>query len=305
MGQASGRFARITRLRARPFVKWAGGKAALLAQFHSMGLIPPNMGRYHEPFLGGGALFFDLAPDEAVLIDSNEELVVAYEAVRDSVDAIVAELRAHEQNHNRDYFYATRRLSPRGLSEIQRAARLIYLNKTCFNGLYRVNSKGEFNVPLGSYKNPKILDQENLLLASKLLRTSKLAHGDFEGVLNSAKAKDFIYFDPPYDPLSETSNFTAYTKNSFGRREQSRLADVFSELDSRGCHLLLSNSDTPFIRDLYKAFITKPVRCPRFINSKGTGRGNVDEIVVTNLERPTTAPKAGRIDDFTRETVYR
>lgn len=272
---------------ARPFVKWAGGKQQLIEQFKE--LFPERFNRYFEPFVGGGAVFFHLwkenkIPDSVFLFDNNEELINAYKVVRDDVDGLIQRLTVHKRKHNSDHYYATRQLDRNDitLSSLERAARTLYLNKTCFNGLYRVNSKGQFNVPIGSYKNPKILDEELLRAASTALQDVKVETGDFRTIVELAGPNDFIYFDPPYDPLSKTANFTSYTAGNFGDKDQEDLANVFSALSDKGCFCMLSNSYTPFILGLYDQFRIETVRAIRAINSDASGRGAIKEVVVLN-----------------------
>jgi len=271
-------------IRPGPFVKWAGGKSRLLSAFDR--LLPPGFdpsrGRYFEPFVGGGALFFHLAPARAVLSDSNPELVNCYQVVRDRVEELIALLREHK--NDRQHFYKVRSLSPAGLSAAERAARLIFLNKTCFNGLYRVNSRGEFNVPFGRYDNPRICDGENLRAVSARLRDVEILCLPFEQTVRRAKAGDFVYLDPPYQPVSATANFTGYTATAFGDKDQERLAAVFSQLSKRGCLVMLSNSDSPVIRELYKDFRIAEVKASRAINCKAERRGRVSELVIMNYK---------------------
>ncbi|MBI2881089.1 MAG: DNA adenine methylase [Candidatus Tectomicrobia bacterium] len=265
-----------------PFLKWAGGKTQLLSQFEPF--FPQGIERYIEPFVGGGAVFFHVAerfrPERVVLSDSNEELINAYVAVRDNVEGVIEALREHRWMHSPDYYYKMRAVKPR--TRTGRAARFIYLNKTCYNGLYRVNAKGEFNVPVGSYKNPKIFDAENLRLASEALQEVDIQVRRFTDFVPSAKGGDFFYFDPPYHPISRTSSFTSYTPEAFGEEDQGRLAEVYRALDGKGCRLMLSNSDCGFVRGLYRGFRIEEVRARRAINSNGRGRGEVSELLVLN-----------------------
>ena len=269
-----------SRIKAKPFIKWAGGKSQLLAQMAKY--FPPKdqINRYFEPFLGGGAVFFHLQHPKSYLSDTNKNLVELYETVKNNVEDLIKALRKHKNEH--DYFYEIRAQKPVELSPVERAARFIYLNKTCFNGLYRENSKGEFNVPFGKYKNPAICDAEGLRSASLALKSAKISHGEFHSVLSKAKTTDFIYFDPPYQPLSKTSSFTSYTANGFGENEQRDLADTFRELADRGCFVMLSNSDTPLIRELYKDYSIYEIQASRAINSNAAGRGKITELLVVN-----------------------
>jgi DNA adenine methylase len=242
-------------------------------------------GRYFEPFVGGGAMFFRLAPASACLTDMNAELIGTYKAVRDEVELVIRHAGKLAAQHDEDFYYETRELwnaSRAQLSPSQRAATFLYLNKTCFNGLWRVNKKGFFNVPAGRYSNPTVCDAEALRAASAALEKAELACRPFEHVVDEAGAGDFVYFDPPYDPVSGTSDFTSYTADSFTADDQARLAKVFRRLADRGCAVMLSNSDTPFVRKLYAGFKIDRVKCARAINSKADGRGAVNEVIVTN-----------------------
>lgn len=268
--------------RAGPFLKWAGGKSQLLTKYD--GFFPVNFKNYFEPFTGGAAVFFHMRanrePFQATLSDLNAELVNCYQVVRDDVEKLITKLKDHKNEPN--YFYQLRAQDTQKLSKVQRAARLIFLNKTCFNGLYRVNSKGQFNVPFGSYKNPRTCDEKNLRACSMALQDTAINFQSFEGILETAEKGDFIYFDPPYQPVSPTANFTSYTKNSFSAEDQEKLAQVFRQLHKRGCLLMLSNSDCIFIRKLYKGFRTETVQAMRAINCRAEGRGKVSEVLVTN-----------------------
>ena len=241
---------------------------------------------YHEPFLGSGAVFFQvqarLSPQRIALSDGNAELIETFTAVRDDVEEVIRELEVHANRHDKKHFYEVRDRQPLDLFPAARAARLIYLNRTCFNGLYRVNSKGRFNVPMGSYANPTILDGDDLRAASACLAGVDLASGPFTRVLDNARRGDFVYFDPPYVPLSATASFTAYTRDSFGPKDQEELAQVYRALDKRGCLLMLSNSDTPWARELYADFRFEVLQARRSINSRSDRRGPVGELVVMN-----------------------
>lgn len=269
---------------ARPFLKWAGGKGQLLPHLAAFYPPPGKVERYFEPFLGGGAVFFDVkakvAPRQAVLWDNNRELIDTFKAVRDDVEHVIRLLRGHRKRHGKEHFLAMRETRPR--SEAATAARLIYLNRTCFNGLYRVNSRGVFNVPFGSYKNPRIVDEEGLRKVATALAGARIEPEDFRLVELQARRGDFFYFDPPYHPRSKTSSFTAYTRDPFGQPEQVKLAELFRKLDRRGCLLMLSNSDTPLIRELYAGFEVHEVSARRSINSRSDRRGAVGELVILN-----------------------
>lgn len=275
---------------AQPFLKWAGGKGQLLDQFEQFLPSEPMRG-YYEPFVGSGAVFFHLRPrklfDRYQLSDVNPELVNCYRVIRDQVDALIAQLAEHKAQHHAqgsDYYYTVREWDRQPdwsqQDDVTRAARMIYLNKTCYNGLWRVNSKGYFNVPVGRYKNPAILDEPRLLAASDALDGVDLCVQDFEAVVHQAGAGDFVYFDPPYVPLSDTANFTSYARRSFGPEQQRELARAFATLADQGARVMLSNSDTSFVRALYKGFRVHTVTARRNINSAKRKRGRVNEIVV-------------------------
>lgn len=272
----------------KPFVKWVGGKRQLLKQFRDLGLYPPELfdstkNTYYEPFVGGGAVFFDLLPERAELSDLNRELVITYNAIKNNIDELILSLKQHI--YNKEYYLEVRAKNVNELSDIEVASRFIFLNRTGFNGLYRVNKKGLFNVPFGRYKNPVICDEENLRRVSKELQNVIIKHQDYKSVLKNAQKGDFIYFDPPYYPLNHTSSFTAYTSESFLEKEQTELRDTFVELHKRGCYVMLSNSDTPFINDLYSdidGVTIHRITAGRAINSKGSGRGKITEVLVTN-----------------------
>lgn len=263
---------------ARPVVKWAGGKTRLLTQLEP--LLPTRMGRYFEPFFGGGAMFFHLQPLGAVVSDLNEELVNLYRCIRDDVEALVVDLKRHP--YDKDYYYAMRAKDPTTLSSISRASRMLYLNRTCFNGLYRVNRRGAFNVPFGKYTNPTICHEDRLRAVSEVLETTDIRHGSYAQALDEARAGDFVYFDPPYQPLTPTANFTSYTKSDFGEAEQAELAATFAKLDGRGVRCMLSNSYTPLICELYADFRIDTVLAPRAIARTVEGRAPVLEVVVRN-----------------------
>ena len=271
---------------AKPFLKWAGGKKQLLLDINAH--MPRKFNNYFEPFVGGGAVLFEIQPSHAVINDINPDLCNCYTVVRDSVEELIANLSKHE--NDKLYFYEMRdwdlKEEYKLLSPVERASRTIYLNKTCFNGLYRVNKKGHFNVPFGKYKNPNIVNEEVLRAVSSYLSENKveILDMDFEEALEGANEGDFVYLDPPYDPVSDTSSFTSYSMGGFGKDEQERLMDVFVELDKKGCQVMLSNSATDFILDLYKAFRIQIVSASRSINSVGTGRGKINEVLVMNYK---------------------
>ena len=261
---------------ARPFLKWAGGKTQLLT--HILPWFPDHFNRYFEPFVGGGAVFFAVQPRKAFLSDVNPNLVDAYLAIRDDVDGVIRHLKRHSATE--EHFYKVRAQDPAKLSRLQRAARMIFLNRTCFNGLYRVNKSGKFNVPFGKYSNPRICNVENLERVSESLQGTDIRLSSvFDSALRARKG-DLVYFDPPYVPLTPTASFTSYTAGGFGQADQVRLAEMFGRLARRGVHVVLSNSDTPLVRDLYKHFHTERVYARRAINSRATGRGRVAEVIV-------------------------
>jgi len=272
----------------KPFVKWVGGKRQLLKQFKNLNLYPPfgfdaNKNTYFEPFVGGGAVFFDLLPKKAFLSDLNSDLVVTYNIIKNDIEALIKSLKKHK--YEKDYFLKVRAKHPKNLSELEIASRFIFLNRTCFNGMYRVNSSGQFNVPFGKYTNPLICDEDNLRKVSKALENVEIKHQDYKAVLKKAKKGDFVYFDPPYYPVSKTASFTTYTTEAFLDKEQIELRDTFLELHKRGCFVMLSNSDTPFINKIYKGFkgvkINK-VEAGRAINSDSSKRGKITEVLITN-----------------------
>jgi DNA adenine methylase len=273
----------------RPFLKWAGGKKQLLGRLAD--LLPPDFDRYAEPFVGSAALFFYLRRTRGKfrshLSDRNSELANCYAMVRDRVEQLIPLLRTFQNQHSKMHYYEVRRLRADDLDELHRAARLIYLNHTCFNGLYRVNSQGDFNVPIGSYVRPRICDEETLRAASAALKGCKISHRDFGATVDRVRRGDFVYFDPPYHPVSRTSSFTSYAvgvdaRASFGIEEQERLAATFAALDLKGCRVMLSNSDCALMRRLYRRYQVRTVQARRAINSNGAGRGMIREIVVTN-----------------------
>jgi DNA adenine methylase len=268
------------REKASPFLKWVGGKKSLLPEL--LKHVPDSrlLRGYHEPFVGGGALFFAVAPRRAHLSDANAELVHCYLQVRDNVFGVLDSLARHV--YERSHFEAVRALEPASLSAADRAARFIYLNKTCFNGLWRVNRAGRFNVPFGRYKNPKFADPGTLISASHALRGVSIEHRTFEESMARSQPGDFVYLDPPYDPVSPSASFASYTAGGFGWEDQKRLAHACVVLNRRGVRFLLSNSATPRIRELYSGFEQRIVKAPRFVNSNAASRGAVDEVLVFN-----------------------
>lgn len=263
-----------------PFIKWAGGKSRLLEQYEAV--IPREIDRYHEPFVGGGAVFFHFQPTSARLTDINPRLVGTYRAIRDDVHGVIDRLEVHRERHEKGYYYDCRQRfnEPRGLNASDRAALFIYLNKTCYNGLYRENQSGGFNVPMGSYKQPGIFEVPQLIAASAALQNVEIERASFEAVLDHAKPGDVVYFDPPYVPLSTTSSFTNYFAEGFDNALQIKLARTFDALAKRGCQVFLSNSDTPAVRELYAGYRIHQIMAPRSINSKGDSRGKVAEVLV-------------------------
>ncbi len=269
---------------AAPIVKWVGGKTKLLPEL--IARLPPRFNRYFEPFAGGAALFFSRAPKDAVLGDTNSHLIEMYQAVAANVEDVLGVLETHRRAHERpEYYYETRAYWNDGMwmdDPSVRAATFIYLNKTCFNGLWRVNREGRFNVPRGDYDDPSIFDPNVLRAASEVLKHASLRKTSYELTTASATAGDFVYFDPPYDPVSKTSNFTSYTKDAFGKDQQRQLAEHARELRKRGTHVMLSNNDTAYVRSLYEDFCIDNVKCGRSVNSKGDKRGKVDEVIITS-----------------------
>ena len=269
------------------FVKWAGGKTQLIDQF--IPLFPKKFNRYLEPFVGSGAVFFYIIqtfkPSESIISDINEELMNAYQVVKENVDELIIELKKHKQLHvaeGKPYYLSKRSTHPNDLPAIERAARFIYLNKTCFNGLYRVNSKGQFNVPMGKYTNPDIIQEDKLKLISKLIKNTTIKTMSFEKVVDMAQKGDFLYLDPPYYPIQKGRSFTTYTKDNFLEKEQEALAEVFRKLNKKGCLVMESNSETDFIKGLYKDFNITVVKAKRMINSDSTKRGEINEFVIRN-----------------------
>jgi len=271
----------------RPFVKWAGGKGQLLQQLKQY--FPRSFSTYREPFLGGGAVFFSLVESRprfnAVLSDVNVELINAYDVVKNRVQELINELLFHEARYKlapKQHYYRVRDEEPS--DDVERAARLIFLNRTCYNGLYRVNKAGRFNVPFGRYKNPTICDRENLLAVSQVLRWSnaKLLAADYRQATKDAENGDFVYFDPPYQPVSATANFTSYTNSGFSFNDQLQLGDWFKELDKRSCRILLSNSAMEEVRKIYAEYRIQEVEAVHAISCKAERRKGHSELVITN-----------------------
>jgi DNA adenine methylase len=261
-----------------PFLKWAGGKRALLPAL--VPLLPASYGAYYEPFVGGGAVFFALEPARAFLNDANEELINAYAVVRDRLDELLAALAAHENTE--EHFRRVRAERPAALGDIERAARFVYLNRTCFNGLYRVNARGEFNTPYGHYRNPTLVPERPLRAASAALRGVTLSSAGYREACASAGKNDLVYLDPPYVAAGGYADFRRYHREQFRDDDHEDLARLFKELDARGCHVRLSNAHTPWVLHLYADWTIHEVTTRRAINSDAAGRGPVREVVVAN-----------------------
>ena len=270
----------------KPVVKWVGGKTQLLESISENA--PLEYGKYIEPFFGGGAVFFSLYKQsrvkKAAISDNNPELINLYTIIRDEPRNLIRELKKLGTANTSEQYYELRiefnALVKKEISKVRRAALLIYLNKTCYNGLWRVNKKGELNVPFGRYKNPNILDEPNIIAVSKALQKIKITLSDFEDTVKTAKARDFVYFDPPYAPITNTAKFTSYTKDGFENGEQERLAGVFQKLASDGVYVLESNSSAPVVSKLYTGFDKVVVQARRHINCEGDKRGNVNELLI-------------------------
>ncbi|MGI6119434.1 MAG: DNA adenine methylase [Desulfosporosinus sp.] len=270
-----------------PIVKWVGGKRQIIDQITKY--VPKTFSTYYEPFLGGGAVLFELQPRKAVVNDINSELINLYEIIKDNAEELIEDLKQHRNEE--DYFYGIRELDRdkdkyNKLTPVQRASRIIYLNKTCYNGLFRVNKAGEFNTPFSNYKNPNIVNEITLRAVSNYFNRAKITFNckDFEEVLKGARKGAFVYLDPPYYPVSDTANFTGYDKGGFDRDEQIRLKETCDKLNEKGIKFLLSNSATDFIKDLYKDYRIEVIQAKRAINSKADKRGEIDEVLVMNFE---------------------
>ena len=268
-----------------PVVKWVGGKRQLLDEITP--LLPRRITSYCEPFLGGGAVLFSIQPSKAIINDINEDLMLVYEVIRDDVEGLIKSLEQYENTS--EYFYKIRDIDRdkefyHSMSKVERASRLIYLNKTCFNGLFRVNSSGEFNSPFGHYKNPNIINAPVLRAVNKYFNANKIQiyNEDFEETLKRVNKGGFVYLDPPYDPVSDTANFTGYNKGGFNRKEQERLKECCDELTRRGVKFMLSNSATAFIKELYRDYDITIVTAKRAINSNASKRGAVEEVLIRN-----------------------
>ncbi len=281
-------YRQITITVPKPFVKWAGGKRQLIPVLNKE--FPQKFGTYFEPFLGGGAVLFHLLsqnPNQKCSVsDLNSDLVLTYITIRDRVEELISSLKKHSKKYSDDknsYYYKIREKEPK--EQIEKSSRLIFLNRTCFNGLYRVNSKGKFNVPLGRYSNPNIVNEENLMAVSRILQSKKITITcrDFSSILGDAKKDDFIYFDPPYQPVSQTANFTSYTNRDFNFEDLKRLADLCNDLDSKGCKVVLSNSNTSEVKEMFdRNWKIKKIQVNRAINSDSKKRTGHSELVIKN-----------------------
>lgn len=301
--------ARLTELpseQPKPFLKWAGGKTQLLPEIRKFYPFDQTITKYAEPFVGGGAVLFDVLKNtnvqEVYISDMNCDLINSYQTVRDNANELISELERLQDEYlpldidgRKNHFYANRerfnalKHSPSDDNRVTRAALMIYLNKTCFNGLYRVNNKGGYNVPMGAYKRPIICDKENLLQLSDKLKKVQIKQADYKEVSSFANEKTFVYFDPPYRPLTKTSNFTSYTETEFGDKEQLELAEFIKGLSNRGCKVLASNSDPKntdendnFFDNAYSGLNIHRVQASRMINSKGSSRGKINELLISN-----------------------
>lgn len=268
-------------VKPKPFVKWAGGKRQLMTILKHY--IPEVFNTYIEPFVGGGALLFEILPKKAIINDINTDLMITYKVIKDKVEDLIEDLEKHK--NEKDYYYKIRSVNPNNLSDVERASRFIYLNKTCYNGLYRENSKGQFNVPFGRYENPKILDKDNLKAVSEYLNSVdiEIYNTDYKEICKLAKKGDFVYLDPPYYPVNKSS-FTKYTKYDFSEKDHIELSEIFRQLDKKGCYIMLSNSASDFIKSLYKDFEIINIHANRFINCKADGRMRKPvEILIKNF----------------------
>ena len=277
---------KIVNKELQPFTKWTGGKRKLLPIIKS--LMPDNYTNYFEPFVGGGALFFELAPQQALINDFNTELINCYQQIKEHPDQLITLLQHHQEKNTKDYYLDLRSVDRDGRIEqmtgVEKAARIMYMLRVDFNGLYRVNAKNQFNVPYGRYKNPKIVDSELIYAISNYLNKNsiQIVSGDFEKAVETAKQGDFVYFAPPYIPISETSAFTSYTHEGFSYDDQVRLGDTFKKLSERGVHVMLSNSSSSLVYELYKDFTIHSIEVTRANGAKASSRGKVLEVIVTN-----------------------
>ena len=273
-----------------PFLKWVGGKTQLLSQFQP--LFPATFRRYYEPFVGSGAVFFHLQPEDAVLSDLNPHVIAVYQQLQGNIDALVAQLydiqttyhALPKQQQEQAYYQARARYNALPSASLEKAALLIFLNKTGYNGLYRESKQGGYNVPFGRYDNPALFDEANLRAVSQALQHVVLLNTDFSSVVETAQEGDLVYFDPPYVPLTKTSSFTGYTKGEFSFKQQVKLAEVVRQITLKGVFVMLSNSDSGAIRELYKDLYIHEVQASRAVNSKAALRGKITEVVVTNYQ---------------------
>lgn len=268
--------------KAKPFLKWCGGKTQLLLELEAR--LPNKFTRYFEPFLGGGALFFHLQPEKALLSDINPELINVYTVIKYKLEELLLDLSSHTQT--KDYYYQIRGVDRteeyKFWSDIKKASRFIYLNKNCFNGLYRVNSKGQFNTPIGSQKNIKLVDIPNMICCSKVLAKTQICTASCFAIEDQITSSDFIYLDPPYAPLTPTSNFTSYNQDKFDSSKQHQLKDLCDRLDAKGIPFMVSNSKTPLILDLYSKYRVEIVYAKRAINADASKRGKIPEVIIRN-----------------------
>ena len=267
----------IESVKARPVVKWAGGKRQLLPQL--LASQPSSWTHYWEPFVGGGALFFALAPAHAVISDINAEIVTLYRVIRDAVEDLIRDLTHHR--NDADYFYQLRAQDPSTLSPVEQASRTVFLNKTCFNGLFRVNRQGQFNVPFGRYAHPNIVNAPGLRAAHHVLQTTEIVHADYLTMVDHMEPGAFVYCDSPYEPRSTTAHFTAYTATGFGWADQVRLAAAVHTLAARGVSVLVSHADSSAIRMLYRGLWAQTVKARRAINANGAKRGGATELIIS------------------------
>ncbi len=269
-----------------PFLKWVGGKRQIMPTIDQH--LPKGIKHYIEPFIGGGAVFFHLQPKKAILNDFNSELINVYRVIKDDVEGLLVDLVKHKNESA--YFYEIRGMDRtkefENLTDVERASRVIYLNKTCFNGLYRVNSSGEFNSPFGRYKNPNILNEPILRAVSYYLNENdiQLRNSDYDEILREADKRSFVYLDPPYHPVSESSNFTGYVQGGWDVNDQIRLREACDQLDKKGVKFLQSNSSSDFIREQYKSYKVHVIKANRSVNSDGEKRGEVEEVLIKNYD---------------------
>lgn len=276
-----------------PVLKWVGGKRQLLHEIIPM--IPKDITLYVEPFIGGGAVLFELQPKRAIINDYNSELINVYNTIKSNPEKLLEKLKIHKEKNSEEYFYLVREYDRnelfKQLTDVERAARIIYLNKTCYNGLYRVNSSGQFNTPYGKYKNPNIVNEPVIKAMNKYFNevNIKILNCDFKEVLEGLEQgeheKVFVYLDPPYMPISSSSSFTGYTQVGFDEETQKELKNLCDLLDSKGIKFLQSNSDCEFIRELYKGYTIKTIKAKRSVNSKGNSRGEINEVLIYNYEQ--------------------